>query len=206
MAENTSNHDLFLRARSGDQEACESLLYRHRSQLQAWLRSRIGPGLCHKLDVEDVLQDTFSKAIVSLQTFEYRDEPSLFSWLCTIGERVILKAAKRDREKPLLTLRHEVKARRASPSKVMRRHERFDRLEGALDKLTPEYREVIVLARIEGLSIKEISRRMGRSPEATSMLLSRALVKLKSAFGDTESLSLPDRELRENRSGRNENE
>jgi RNA polymerase sigma-70 factor (ECF subfamily) len=100
MAENTPNHDLFLRALDGDQDACESLLYRHRSRLQAWLRSRIGPGLRHQLDVEDVLQGTFSKAIESLHTFEYRDEPSLFRWLCAIGERVILKAAKRDREIP----------------------------------------------------------------------------------------------------------
>ena len=49
---------------------------------------------------------------------------------------------------------------------------------------------------IEGLKIKEIAERMNRSPAAVKQLLSRALVKLKASFGETESLHLPDRELR----------
>ena len=41
-----------------------------------------------------------------------------------------------------------------------------------------------------------------RSPNATSILLYRAAIKLKELFGDTESLSLPSRRL-EDRGSRN---
>ena len=52
---------------------------------------------------------------------------------------------------------------------------------------------MILLSRIEGLSIKEIAQRMRRSESAVKNLLLRALKGLRSSFGDTESLRLPDR-------------
>ena len=55
---------------------------------------------------------------------------------------------------------------------------------------------MIELARLDGLPIQEIARRMDRSPNAVSQLLARALKQLRSSFGDTESLGLPDRALR----------
>ena len=77
----------------------------------------------------------------------------------------------------------------------MRKGERFDRLERAIGQLSPEHREVIRLARIEGLKVAEISKRMGRTPGAIHQLLARAMDQLKRHFGDTASLSLPDRAL-----------
>ena len=50
-----------------------------------------------------------------------------------------------------------------------------------------------LLARIDGLSIEEVARRMNRSPNAVSHILLRALRKLRESLGDTESLHLPDR-------------
>ena len=77
----------------------------------------------------------------------------------------------------------------------MRRSERFDRLEEALKTLSPDHRQVITMARVDGLKIKEIAERMNRSPNAVMQLLWRALEKLKASFGETESLHLPDRNL-----------
>ena len=79
---------------------------------------------------------------------------------------------------------------------MLRRNERFDRLQESIDNLSAEYREVIVLARIEGLRIKEIAQRMNRSPDAVKKLLRRGLKKLRDGFGETESLHLPDRSLK----------
>ncbi len=193
MVENTPDQDLLRGARAGDRDALETLIRRYEKQLRSRLRSRIGARLRHKLTLEDVFQETLSKALVSLETFEYGGEDSLLRWLCSIGERVILKAAEDDRKKPLITLRHEIEARQTSPSKAMRQEERFDRLKGAIQNLGPDQREVVMLARVEGMPIKEIAARTGKSPAAVSMLLSRALTKLRETFGDTESLSLPDR-------------
>ena len=75
----------------------------------------------------------------------------------------------------------------------LRREERLQRLEAALRTLSPEHREVIVLSRIEGLSLAAVAERTGRSAVAVSALLLRALRKLRTAFGDTESFALPAR-------------
>ncbi|MBN1419388.1 MAG: sigma-70 region 4 domain-containing protein, partial [Planctomycetes bacterium] len=60
----------------------------------------------------------------------------------------------------------------------------------------PEYREAIRLARIEGLKVKEIAERLGKSPGAVKHLLARGLKELRRRFGETESFHLPDRNLR----------
>jgi RNA polymerase sigma factor (sigma-70 family) len=78
----------------------------------------------------------------------------------------------------------------------LRREERFERLEKSLQSLSPDHREVILLARIEGLQIAAIAERLGRSKSAVKSLLLRALKELKRSFGDTESFHLPDRSLR----------
>lgn len=94
-----------------------------------------------------------------------------------------------------LQLTTDVPARDATPSKEVRRNERFDRLEEAINRLSPDQREALKLARLEGVKVREIAVRMNRSTKAVYALLSRALVELKESFGDTESLHLPDRIL-----------
>ena len=78
----------------------------------------------------------------------------------------------------------------------MRRNERFDRLQGAIDSLSGDSREVVFLTRIEGLTLKQAAERMGRSHEAVKKLFWRALKQLRKLMTDTESLHLPDRELK----------
>jgi len=48
--------------------------------------------------------------------------------------------------------------------------------------LRPEYREVIILAKIEELSYSQIGDRLGKSTGAVKMLVSRAKMALVSAF------------------------
>ena len=81
--------------------------------------------------------------------------------------------------------------------KGLRRKERFDRLQEALKKLSPDHRQVILLARIEGLPMAQIAERMNRSPKAVHQLLWRALQNLRTTFGETESFRLPDLRLRD---------
>jgi RNA polymerase sigma-70 factor (ECF subfamily) len=101
-----------------------------------------------------------------------------------------------------LELKTEVPGGDVSPSKHLRRDERFDRLQHSLDRLSPDHRRVIILSRIKGLTTGEIAIRMDRSESAVKSLLFRALRELKGAFGDTASLSLPDRSLEDRGSTR----
>ena len=69
-----------------------------------------------------------------------------------------------------------------TPSMILSQKEDLDKLEKALDKLKPEYREVIVLAKIDELSYAEIADRLGKSINAVGHLISRAMIALSDVF------------------------
>jgi RNA polymerase sigma-70 factor (ECF subfamily) len=56
------------------------------------------------------------------------------------------------------------------------------KLERAVDELKPEYREAIILTKIEGLSYQEIGQKMGKSSDAVRMLATRAIAELTAIF------------------------
>jgi RNA polymerase sigma factor (sigma-70 family) len=65
-----------------------------------------------------------------------------------------------------------------TPSRVAMSHELLARFERAFHALPADYREVILLARVVGLSQEETARRMQRTVPSVRNLLSRALARL----------------------------
>ena len=183
------------RAQRNDPKAFEALVACHRDELEQLIRCRIGTTLRGSVEVDDVFQETLTWAFRSLPSFRWQGEGSFGRWLAGIAGHAILKAARRERRGRPLELVRDVPAPGVSPSTALRRTERFERLEAALAKLSPDHRQVILLARIEGLAVREIAQRMERSEDAVMQLISRALKKLKQGFGETESWTLPDRAL-----------
>jgi RNA polymerase sigma-70 factor (ECF subfamily) len=159
----------------------------------------MGSELRSKLESMDLVQDALMCALRDLGDFTYRSEGDFLRWLTKIAENRLrdnvdkLHADKRDiRKEVRLGDRNQtaegVFGRTAepiyssTPSLIMSRKEELDKLEKAIDELKPEYREVIVLKRIEGLSYKEIGARLGKSADGVGMLLSRAMVALTGVF------------------------
>ena len=214
MDSETSLQALIESAQQGDGNALDELVQRCEPRLSAVIRSHLAPQLKQKLGVEDLVQETFLEAWRSLGSFAWQGESAFWAWLGALARGVIHREARRFRAQKRaaqgeVSLAHRVRSPSgssvelvellrkscASPSTALRRDERFQRLRHALSTLSPDHRKVIFLARVQELSIQEVSRRMGRSPDATSVLLFRALVKLQEAFGSTESFGLPDRRL-----------
>ncbi len=195
MAERKNVQDLVERARDGDRAAFDDLVEPDRSRLLARIRPQLGPRLREKVDGEDVLQEVLLRAFESIKRFDGGDDGSFGRWLDGIARNVIRNLARRSGWKRELRMTAEPLADDESPSRRRRRQERFERLSKSVESLSSDYRTVIRLARIEGLKISEIADRMNRSPSAVRNLLLRALRELKRSFGETESLSLPDRRL-----------
>ena len=192
MKREPSKKQIVERAQTGDREALDGLIRQSHDDLDHFVRLRVGAHLREHVQVEDVVQETFARAVGGIEQFQRRNERSFRQWLRGIAEHVILQFAQNQRRKKILYVEQKDRpADAVSPSRVLRRGERLDRFERALASLSPEHRQVILLARIEGLRIKEIAERMTRSPNAVALLLARALAKLRDTFGDTESLHLP---------------
>ena len=193
----TNDHPctLVIRAQNGNRSAFDALVRLYRDRLISLIHSRLGKQLGRYVDAEDILQEALVKAFQSIERFQWRGDDSFLRWLSAIAEHRIQDAARRHGAIRPSQLEVDIAAPGVSPSKAERRNERFERFEAALKQLSPDYSQAILLARIEGLSIEEVARRMNRSPNAVSHILLRALRKLRESLGDTESLHLPDRRL-----------
>ena len=159
----------------------------------------MGSELRSKLESMDLVQDVLMSALRDLGDFTYTNEGDFLRWLGKIAENRIrdnldkLHAGKRDirKETPLYDdasrsrddrARVLEPARNTTPSVIFSRREELDKLETAIDKLKPEYRQVIVWAKIDGLSYREIGDRLGKSADAAGHLLLRAMVALTESF------------------------
>ena len=204
MPEQDPTKELVERARGGDRRAFCDLVApyagRLRLSIENWSRFRLGSNLSG----EEILQDTFVRAFKGLGRFEWQGEDSFFRWLCGIAKHALAQAAQDARRAGFCAAGESLQEVRPSPSQNLRRHERFDRLETALEKLSSQHRQVILLCRIEGLTSAQAAVRMNRSPASIRQLLVRALRDLKKIFGDTESFHLPDRQFRFKEEGHGE--
>jgi RNA polymerase sigma-70 factor (ECF subfamily) len=187
-------------AKTGDDDALDRLFRIYGERVRRIIRIRMGKEIRVKLDSMDLVQDALVNALRGLEDFTYEHEGDLLRWLSRIAQNTLghhvekLYANKRD-------IRREVQldesgpatggrlagtpglVKATTPSVIMAKKEELDKLERAVDELKPEHKEVIVLAKIEGLSYKEIGKRIGKSADAVGMLLSRAMVALTIAYG-----------------------
>lgn len=193
MNDNTQEQRLVKKAQGGNRQAFEELFLNVRDRLLATINSRLGPTTRQVHDPEDVIQGTFVRALYSIQRFEWQGEGSFQRWLMSIATHVTLDTVRHQGRRTMLRIDREVKDDGTSPSKGIRRQERLERLEQAMKTLSPDYRTVLKLSRMEGLSIKEIAKQMGRTESAVKNLLLRATKQLRLSFGDTVSLNLGDR-------------
>ena len=186
------------KAGAGDRAAFEELVSAVRPRLEALVRTRLGSQLERFVELDDVVQETLLRAFRSIARYRPEDDDSFLRWLGGISNHVLLEAAKRSRRDVIVPIDAEPEdGSHVSASRVARRKERFERLERALASLSPDHREVILLARVERLPMKEVGLRMGRTPGAVAQLLWRALQSLKESFGSTDSFHLPPLSLRE---------
>ena len=202
MSENsyckTTQHLVTL-AREGDKAALENLCQVYAERVHWIVRFRMGTEIRSKLDSMDVVQDAFVLALQDLEDFTYKDEGDFLRWLSGIVENRIrdnvkmLHADKRDIRKEISPANHRPNSADSSevmrepiaattPSMIVSRQEDWAALARALDTLKPEYSEAIVLTKIEGLSYREIARRLGKSDEAVRKLVARGMSILTGVF------------------------
>jgi RNA polymerase sigma-70 factor (ECF subfamily) len=182
MTEADPTTSLVKKAKHGGRAAFDALTIALRERLESFLRSRIRSHLRHQLDVEDLVQETFTRAFQAMDRFQGNDGYSFDGWVTGIGKKVLLQAIEKSRRWQPLKLERDSTADAPSPSKALRREERFEQLENSLRALSADHQKVIRLARIDGLPIEEVARCMNRSPDAVKKLLWRALKELKKTW------------------------
>ena len=129
----------------------------------------------------DFLQDLFVDLIQSFDPSRIHDEIGFLRWATSVARNNIRDQRRRQQRRMmerLATTFSPAGPRSSSPSSL-----EIQELENALERLPPDYREVIELRSLDGLSFKELAQRMERASEgAVQMLHARALARLSEAF------------------------
>jgi RNA polymerase sigma-70 factor (ECF subfamily) len=187
---------LLRQARQGDQKALERLLDQYRNYLSVLARLQVDRRLQAKVDDSDLVQETFLRACRDFPRFRGTSEAELIEWLRKImacesanfvrhyfgtqARNVRLEQQIQDElDQSSAGIVNAFAARDSSPSQKAARRERAKLLADALQKLPDDYREVMILHHLEGLTMAEVAGRMGRSDDAVRKLWSRAIIRLR---------------------------
>jgi RNA polymerase sigma-70 factor (ECF subfamily) len=178
-------------AREGSPEALDALYGRVAGRLLALIRLRLGPGLRSHLESRDILQATLLKSFQRIEQFEGADGATLMAWLARIADHEIRdrvdyhERQRRDaaRELPLEQAASVPEAAGRSALSAVILDEEAERLERALETLSPAHRDVVIRRAFEERSFREIAAETGRSEDACRMLYARALSALTLALG-----------------------
>ncbi len=167
---------LWRQARTGDHLAYERLFSLHVDRVLVFIRARLGK-LREKIEPDDVLQDAYLSAHRSFADFDYTDNGSFLRWLCRIIDNRL-----RDTHDYFMAKKRQTvavpKSALTGPVTALHRVENRECVERALQQLSDEHEEVLLLRYFEGLSAEETGRRMKRSAGAVRNLTARALVAL----------------------------
>jgi RNA polymerase sigma-70 factor (ECF subfamily) len=186
----TSTFDLIERFREGDDAAFSLLFKKYRPRLAVLIRYKLSESLRRLVEIDDILQDVFLQASRDIANFTYRSPGSFMGWLSRIADHVIADLAraqarhKRDAGE-LVRFRSESNPAgpepidSTTPSRILDQNERAERLFARLEALPQDYRDAILMAKVECLSSAEIAVRLHRSREAVAVLLCRALQRLR---------------------------
>jgi RNA polymerase sigma-70 factor (ECF subfamily) len=191
---------LLLRARAGEAAAVGQLLEGYRSYLALLARLQISRRLQGKVDAADLVQETFLEAHRHLARFRGTTEAELASWLRQILATQVAHLVRRycgsqrrnvllerelalELEKSSHVLDHGLLAKDSSPSQRAQRREQALLLAEALERLPPDYREVLILRHLEGLTFPQVAQRLGRSVDSVDKLWIRALDRLRRTLG-----------------------
>lgn len=123
-------------------------------------------------DLKDVLQESFIKIFMGMGSFSYRGEGSLKAWMSRIvvNESLLFLRKKRLRAPEKLL---------ADPPDIPEEDPDTDGMDSTdlarlIRRLPKGYREVFNLFAIEGLSHKEIARKLGIKPDSSASQFHRA--------------------------------
>ena len=178
-------------AQQGDMTSYDALVTRHRGRIFAMIRNMIH----QEADAWDLSQEVFIKAWNALPRFEAKARFS--TWLYRIAHNVVYDWTRKRKIESAGELNDEIFERERidsgsfttpsggeSPDTTMAHGELRMKIQTALNKLSAEHREVVILKDVQGLSYKEIAEAMESTLGTVMSRLFYARQKLQALLKD----------------------
>ena len=190
-----SEETLLQAAVSGDEQALVSLLERYGPIVRNTLHGRIDKQWQSVLSDDDVLQESYAEAFLSITRFEPKGTGSFVRWLATIAKNNLLDAVKglqsakrgagkiqavsQSADNSHWQLLESLGASTTSPSQRAARNQAKELLNNAVEQLPETYKQVVMLYDLEEHSAEQVGELLNCSAGAVYMRRSRAHAMLK---------------------------
>ena len=170
-------------AQRGDSEAFGMLYERYVDVVYRYVYVRVG---AQQL-AEDITSETFLRALRRMDTFSWQGR-DIAAWFVTIARNLITDNAKSARFRMEVTTADMLDAdqRIDAPDTEVLERLRNQRLLEAVKTLKPEQAECVVLRFLQGMSLAETAKVLGKSEGAVKQLQLRAVRALHRELGDAD--------------------
>lgn len=178
--------ELVAQARKGSAEAYDELIRRYSTGLFGYVYRCVG----NHADAEELLQDIFLRMVRGLRT--YREQEKFKVWLYRLAHNRIVDHWRRRRPIPMSDQSENdpighAPGRETNPAVAADQAEQVDRLQQALEHLSPEQRETLLLRYFGGVRFEQIAKMTG-CPIGTALARAhRGLAKLKNLLAEKEN-------------------
>jgi RNA polymerase sigma-70 factor (ECF subfamily) len=177
------------------QEGCTDTLREVVEAFGERIRAVVSGILRDKDAVEDVVQETFTKAFYRIGGF--KGGSSLYTWLYRIAVNASKDYIKSRARRPASSLEDlpapaaTIAAPRAVPLEGIERRELRERVRAAIDSLPTKFRTVLALRELDGMPYHQIAEVLGLSLGTVESRLFRARRRLRSLLAKDPALGGP---------------
>jgi RNA polymerase sigma-70 factor, ECF subfamily len=170
---------LLERIRGGDETARERLFARVLPALTRWAHRRLPARMRDLSETEDLVQLSVMRALARLDAFESQREGAFLAYLRQILKNLVRDEVRRARTREIEPLSETREDPAPSPLERTVSRDVLERYERALEKLSAESQQAVLLRVEFGYTYPEVAAALGKaSPDAARMIVGRAMVEV----------------------------
>jgi RNA polymerase sigma factor (sigma-70 family) len=166
---------------TGNEEAFEVLLHRHKSKIYTAIYLIVKD----RYIAEDLLQETFVKAINTIRGGRYNEEGKFLPWICRIAHNLAIDHFRKEKRYPEVVLEDGSRlfnsmdfAEESMEDKQVMRETR-SKLRDYIKELPTEQKQVLIMRHYLEMSFQEIATRTGVSINTALGRMRYALINLR---------------------------
>jgi len=167
--------------KNGNEKAFELLVKRYKSKVYTAIYLIVKDSYT----AEDLLQDTFIKAVTTIKSGRYNEEGKFLPWLLRIAHNLAIDHFRRDKRYPTIIMEDgsnvfdTLEFSEDSAESIQIRQETYSRLRDMIDNLPSVQREVLIMRHYGDMSFQEIADATGVSINTALGRMRYALINLR---------------------------
>jgi RNA polymerase sigma factor (sigma-70 family) len=166
---------------SGNENAFELLVNRHKNKVYTTILLIVKD----TETAEDLLQDTFIKAIHTMKSGRYNEEGKFSSWICRIAHNLAIDYFRKEKRNPMINIEdngnifNTLSFSEESIEALQIKEETHDRLRELIQQLPEAQKEVSIMRHYADMSFQEIAETTGVSINTALGRMRYALINLR---------------------------